>query len=297
MFDNIIGNEKIKNQLKSTIKNQKASHSYLFTGIEGIGKKLIAKEFCKTLLCLNPEENGYCNKCKSCIEFNTNNNPDAIYIEPEGNAIKINQIREMQIKVQEKPIISTHKTYIINDADKMTTEAQNCLLKTLEEPPKFVTIILIGTNENAILSTIKSRCMILHFEPIHDDEMQKYLKNNYQIEANQTMLQIFQGSIAKAIEQKDKSEIYENINTLIQNIQKSELPEFINQAEIIYQSKDEIQKILEYINTILIKKAKKENKYIKCITIVEDTKKRLKKNCNYDMSIDNMLFNMWREVN
>ena len=78
------------------------------------------------------------------------NNPDFMLIKPEGNSIKIEQIREMQKKVQEKPIISKNKVYIIDDADKMTNEAQNCLLKTLEEPPEFVTIILIGSNENEI---------------------------------------------------------------------------------------------------------------------------------------------------
>ena len=100
MFQNILGNQKIKDKLKKSIDEEKILHSYLFIGIEGIGKKLIAKEFAKAILCLNEEK--YCNNCKSCIEFDSNNNPDFLYIEPDGNNIKIEQIREMQKKNQEK---------------------------------------------------------------------------------------------------------------------------------------------------------------------------------------------------
>ena len=97
MFDKIIGNEEIQELLKQTIKSKRASHSYIFVGTEGIGKKQIAKEFAKSLLCL--EENKYCGKCKSCIEFDNNNNPDFILIEPEESSIKIEQIREILRKM------------------------------------------------------------------------------------------------------------------------------------------------------------------------------------------------------
>ena len=89
MFENIIGNSKIKQVLLNSVENNKTSHSYLFVGIEGIGKKMIATELAKMLLCL--DEKKYCNKCKSCIEFNSNNNPDFLCIEPDGNSIKLNK--------------------------------------------------------------------------------------------------------------------------------------------------------------------------------------------------------------
>ena len=98
----------------------------------------------------------------------------------------------------------------------MTVEAQNCLLKTLEEPPEFVTIILIGPNENSFLGTIKSRCMILHFEKISDEQIQKYLQDNHQTEINsKIMLEAFQGSIGKALEIKDKQELYQKTEKLL----------------------------------------------------------------------------------
>ena len=164
MFEKILGNERNKEILEKAIKLNKTSHSYLFWGTEGIGKKLIAKEVAKRILCL--EKNMQDCKCKSCIEFDSDNNPDFQLIEATDGKIKIDQIREMQRKIAEKPIISSQKVYLIDDADTMTVEAQNCLLKTLEEPPEYITIILICSNEDTMLSTIKSRCTRMHFEPI-----------------------------------------------------------------------------------------------------------------------------------
>lgn len=296
MFGHIIGNEKIKEELLNSINIGNISHSYLFLGTGGIGKKLIAKEFAKRILCTSNNNN--CTGCKSCIEFDTENNPDFLIIEPDGNSIKIEQIREFQRKVSEKPVISQRKVYIINDSDKMTVEAQNCLLKTLEEPPEFVTIILIGTNENNFLSTIKSRCMILHFEKIKEDEILKYLETNYNVKINsKIMIDAFQGSIGKAIEIKDKQEQYEKIENLIYGLEKMDIVDFANKADFIYSNKDDKIDILDYMEVILIDISKKIDKYAQTIEIIEQTKKKLQVNANYDMSIDDMLFKIWETVN
>ena len=296
-FDEIIGNEKTKEELKRSFEEDKVSHSYMFVGIEGIGKQLIAKAFAQMILCTNETEKG-CNKCKSCIEFQSQNHPDFLYIEPDGNSIKIEQIRYLQRKIQEKPIISNKKVYIINDADKMTQEAQNCLLKTLEEPPEYSTIILIGSNENAFLNTIKSRCMKLIFQPIASEEIKQYMEKTYGMNnINENMLEAFQGSIGKAIALKDKKEEYENIEKMIEKLDKTDMTELIGLGSALYQSKEEINDILEYMNIVLLKMTKENVKYANCIDIVENTKKRLHQNANYDMCIDNMIFNMWEEVN
>ena len=296
MFNNIIGNDKNKNILINTIKTERVSHSYIFCGIEGIGKKAIAKEFAKSILCLEKERP--CNKCKSCIEFNTNNNPDFFLLEPDSGKIKIEQIREMQKKVAEKPIISSKKVYVINDADTMTPEAQNCLLKTLEEPPEYITIILICSNENNLLSTIKSRCTRLYFEQLSNNDIKKYININFPDEnIDENILEIYQGSIGKIIKLREKRELYEKIEKIIEQLKEKDLIEIIQMSEEIYQSKEEINNILEYINILLLKMCKINLNYAKTINIVEDTKKRLKANSNYDMCIDNMLFNIWEEVN
>lgn len=294
MFEEIIGNAPIKEMLSKAVENKITSHSYLFVGIQGIGKKLLAKEFAKKILCLEEKPS---DTCKSCLEFETNNHPDFMCVEPDGNSIKIEQIRFLQKKIQEKPIISNKKVYIINDADTMTTEAQNCLLKTLEEPPEFATIILIGSQENAFLPTIKSRCMILHFQPIEDEKIKQYLEANYGITSmTQNRLKMFQGSIGKAITLKDKQEEYDKIETMIENLNRKDLIEIVQLAEPLYKAKEEIFEILEYINILLLNHAKDNYLYTNCIKIVENTKKRLKQNGNYDMCIDNLLFNMWEEL-
>lgn len=290
MFNKIVGNEEIQNLLKQAIKNNRTSHSYLFVGTEGIGKKQIAKEFAKALLCLNNDK--YCNTCKSCIEFDDNNNPDFVILEPDENSIKIEQIREIQRKVVEKPIISNQKVYIIDNSDKMTTEAQNCLLKTLEEPPKYITIILIGTNENAFLSTIKSRCTILRFKDISQHKIEEYLDSQKIYFKDKRILKACGGSIGKALEIKDRQEEYEGIHEFIENLAQENIIDIFKNTQILYNSKERIQDILQYINILLLELAKENYKYSECIEIIEDTKKRLQSNANYDMTIDNMLLKM-----
>lgn len=281
MFENVIGNKSIKNTLEKSIKTNQITHSYLMIGIQGIGKKLLAKEYAKEILGSN----------------DIINNPDFLCIEPDGNSIKIEQIRNLQKEIQEKPIISKKKVYIIDDADLMTKEAQNCLLKTLEEPPEFAVIILIGANENAFLPTIKSRCIILHFNRLSDLEIKSYLQEQYnELNVTQSMLDIAGGSIGRAINLKDKQEQYLKVEEIINILDKKDLIDIIQASEILYKSKEDINDILDYINIILLKKAKENYLYTNCIKIVENTKKRLAQNANYDMSIDDMLFKMWEEI-
>ena len=301
MFDDIIGNIKIKEILESAIKTNNILHSYLFVGTEGIGKSIFAKKFAKMILCVNENKQECNNKCEACIKFDNNNNPDFEFIEPDGNNIKIDQIRQMNSKVMEKPIISEKKVYIINDSEKMTKEAQNSLLKTLEEPPQYVVIILICSKENDLLNTIKSRCTKIKFNDLSNEEINEYLKlNNYGILEN-NFLNLSQGSIKKAIGVISSKELYEKISSLFNNIKNINKIEFIRNNEFLYKEKEKIGEILEYINVLIDNQMKNsiENKlnYINCINIVEDTKKRLKANSNFDMCIDNLLFSIWEEMN
>ena len=302
-FNNIIGNNNAKEILIKSIKNNTILHSYMFIGNEGIGKNLIAKQFAKMILCesFNKENLQQCGKCKSCIEFDSNNNPDFIYIEPDGKVIKIEQIRIMQSKIIEKPVISTKKVYIINNADLMTKEAQNCLLKTLEEPPEYIVIILIVSNENKILTTIKSRCMKIHFDKINDEEILKYLTDNCDINnPSRNILKMCDGSIGKCLDIKNKIEDYLKIEEIFEGFNNS-LVKVLNSAEILYKNKDNINEYLDYINVILYQYAqnnlRNNIKFINSIRIVEKTQQRLIGNSNYDMCIDYLIFNIWEEIN
>lgn len=295
MFEDIIGNNKIKRELTNLVELNRCPHSMLFIGTAGIGKRLIAREFAKMILC--EEEDKYCGKCKSCLEFDSNNNPDFGEIEPDGNNIKIDQIRELQKRIVESPIISQRKVYIINDADTATKEAQNALLKTLEEPPAFANIILIGSNESNFLSTIKSRCMILRFEDIAKEQIEGYLKKEFQmLEIPKVIISAASGSIGKAIKLKDKQDLYEATDKVINQLEMLDLIDVLKSAEIIYKSQEDKFEILDYMMTALFEKAKENIKYLDCLEIVQETKKRLKANSNYNMSIDNMIMTIWEEI-
>lgn len=296
IFNNIIGNETNKELLKNIINTNNIAHSYMFIGKDSIGKMLFAKEFAKAILCTNNDKP--CNICKSCIEFDTLNNPDFKIIEPDGNAIKIDQIRELVKRVYEKPIVSNKKVYIINDSNLMTKEAQNSLLKTLEEPPEYATIILIAPNDNLFLPTIKSRCTKIIFNKLTNEEILLILKNEYNYQkVSNLVLKIADGSVKKALKLREKENEYTKINNLYSNIENVSMIDIINSKEEIFKEKDQAVGILEYINLIFFDKINKNTKYIECIKIVEDTKDRLKKNNNFDMTIDNFNMTIWEEIN
>ena len=295
-FENLIGNSKIKETLNLIAEKNNVLNGYMFIGIEGIGKKLFAIEFAKMLLCT---ENGNkpCNHCKSCIEFSGNNNPDFKIIEPDGNSIKIEQIRLMNSKIIEKPITSSRKVYIINDSQKMTVEAQNCLLKTLEEPPEYATLILICNNEAQMLNTIKSRCTKINFNLINENELKEYIEKRTNEKLNDNILRLSEGSIRKALELNEKVELYSNLEKFINKIEQMKKTSIFSEAELLYRNTDDIQEILNYMNIEFFEKGKTNEKYLNCIEYIEQAKRRLKANSNYNMTIDNVLLKIWEEIN
>ena len=190
-FKDIIGNDEAKYYLIESIKKNNIPHAYMFIGEDGIGKKMIALEYAKKIMCENNLDEA-CNKCKSCKIFDSMNHPDFFMLEPDGNNIKIEQIRSIKSKIYEKPIVSDKKVYIINDSQKMTIESQNSLLKILEEPPEYIVIILIVSNQNLILDTIKSRCNKVLFNKIDNSLLKNFLIKSYNFEnINDNLLELF----------------------------------------------------------------------------------------------------------
>ena len=163
-FQDIIGQEQIKEHLQNALKAGKISHAYIINGEKSSGKEFIAKVFAMALQCEAPKENTEvqipCQECHSCRQALSGNQPDIIKVmHDKANTISVDDIREqISNDVTVKPYSSPYKIYIMNEAEKMTTQAQNALLKTLEEPPEYVVILLLTTNVNALLPTILSRC-------------------------------------------------------------------------------------------------------------------------------------------
>ena len=288
MFENIIGNDEIKEELKKTINTKKIANSYIFSGIEGIGKRQLAREFAKNIMCL---QGGDCkDTCESCKKFEEKSNPNYEEInsnEYKKDIITIDQIREKIVnKAYEKPIISNKKVYVINDADKMNEPAQNALLKTLEEPPQYVVIILIVSNDNAILPTIKSRCVIVKFNSLTNDEIKKIIGN-----VSDEELEILNGSLKGYSEIEEKVVQYKEIKNTIERLKNDQLLDVLNNSDILYQGKDEAINLLNYMNIYLFK----EN-FFDEIKYVEEAKKKILYNNNYEMTIDNLLMKMWNNI-
>lgn len=287
MFENLVGNEKVKEYLNSTIENKNISHSFIFVGKPGIGKKQFAHQYAEMIMCL---QDGKCDgnsvKCDSCIKFEGNANPDYAEITPDGKTLKIEQIRNLQARIVEKPITSIRKVYVIDDADLMSEESQNCLLKTLEEPPEYAVIILIVSNESKILPTIKSRCVIIKFQPLTSKEI-KQVKP----ELSDDLIQLLEGSLLNAENIEQKKEQYAQLSNLVNVLENKQLVEVFNSADLLYKGKDDIITLLEYLNLIFFSRNE-----INAIPIIEKTKKKILANNNYDMTIDYCLMNIWDEL-
>ena len=287
MFENLVGNEKVKEYLNSTIENKNISHSFMFVGKPGIGKKQFAHQYAEMIMCL---QDGKCDgnsaKCDSCVKFEGNANPDYAEITPDGKTLKIEQIRNLQARIVEKPITSRRKVYVIDDADLMSEESQNCLLKTLEEPPEYAVIILIVSNESRILPTIKSRCVIIKFQPLTSKEI-KQVKP----ELSDDLIQLLEGSLQDAENIEQKKEQYAQLLNLVNVLENKQLVEVFNSADLLYKGKDDIITLLEYLNLIFFSRNE-----INAIPIIEKTKKKILANNNYDMTIDYCLMNIWDEL-
>jgi DNA polymerase III subunit delta' len=169
-FENIIGHEKSKSLLRMFLENKNIPHAFLFYGQEGIGKKLVAKEFAKHLFC---ETGTACARCSPCIKLDRGSHPDLIVIEGD-NSIGIDQSRMLSKEICEYPYESEKRVIIIDQAETLTREAANALLKTLEEPPPYNHFFLITSAEQEVPATIRSRCNRVFFAPLSREQLKQF---------------------------------------------------------------------------------------------------------------------------
>ena len=267
-FDGVVGHEEIISHLQNAIRLGKVSHAYLFGGEHGSGKKLLASLFAMTLQC---QEHGIepCMKCASCKKALNKNHPDIINITHEKpNSIGIDEIRDQLINdVGIKPYESPYKIYIVNDADKLTLQAQNALLKTIEEPPAYAVVMLLADNPDALLPTITSRCVILSLKPVGDRLVKDYLMDRMHIPDYQAEVQasFAQGNVGKAKQMANSAEfteLTENALRILKHSREMEVYELVDAIKIMSAEKQNIYDYLDlftmWFRDVLLFKATKE---------------------------------------
>lgn len=267
-FDGVVGHEEIITHLQNAIRLEKVSHAYIFSGERGTGKKLLASLFAMTLQC---EEHGIspCMKCESCKKALSKNHPDIISITHEKpNSIGIEEIREQLINdVEIRPYSGRFKIYIIDEAQKLTLQAQNALLKTIEEPPAYAVIILLTDNLDILLPTITSRCVTLGLKPVSDNMVKNYLMDqmnipDYQAEVDASFAQGNIGKAKRAATSAEFSELMQNALKILKNSKEMQLYELIAVMKEMSQEKQNIYDYLDlfamWFRDVLLFKATRE---------------------------------------
>lgn len=249
LFNDFEGNELLKDYFHKAIKQNHLAHSYIFEGPSGLGKKTFATELARILVCSDDETP--CGVCNSCHMINSKNHPDVLYVEKKGKtSTKIDDVRSAISDMNIKPFQSAHKIIIINAADTLTVEAQNALLKPIEEPPVYGICILICEKISNLLPTIISRCVRIRFSPLSNEYIMQYLieKGIDSMQAD-VYTTLSEGSLGKAKEMVENEEFLslrkESIN-FISKIQECDIATLYDTAKEVSEYKEDVPKILNF---------------------------------------------------
>ncbi len=320
-FADIIGQEQIKEHLRNAVATGQVSHAYIINGERSSGKEFIARVFAMALQC---ERDGVepCGECHSCRQALSNNQPDIIYVGHEKpNTIGVEDIRtQINGDIVVKPYSSPRKIYIMNEGEKMTAQAQNALLKTLEEPPAYAVILILTTQVEALLPTILSRCVVLNMKPVPDALVKKYLMEELGVpdyKAN-ICVAFARGNVGKA-KLLASSEEFEKVKdeaiTLVKYINDMEISEIVKAIKKINEYKFDVNDYLDilsawYRDVLLFKATRDVNSLIfkeeiqqimrvsdrstyegieNIVKALEQAKRRLEANVNFDLTMELLL--------
>ena len=320
-FKDVVGHRDIIQYIQDAVQQNKVSHAYILNGQRGSGKKMLAKLFAMTLQC-ESDRSDPCGEWRSCIQANNGKQPDIITVKHEKPAsISVDDIRtQVNGDIMIKPYSSPYKVYIIPDADLLTVQAQNALLKTIEEPPEYAVIFLLTENADSLLPTIRSRCVMLKLRNIKDKLVKKYLMEQLQVPDYQAELcaAFAQGNIGRAMllaKSEHFNEIKEEAIQLLKYINEMELHEIVSAIKEINKYKLEVADYLDIITIwyrdVLLYKAtadvdglvfSDQLKYIKeraskssyegienILEAIEKAKSRIKANVNFDLLMELLL--------
>lgn len=320
-FKHVVGHKATIAHLKTAIQTDKLSHAYILSGEDGMGKNLLAGAFVQTLLCEDKlTEIDACGTCKSCLQAISGNHPDIIRVTHEKASIGVDDIRiQVNNDILIKPYSSKYKIYIIDESEKMTEQAQNALLKTLEEPPAYGIILLLTNNLSALLPTILSRCITLKLKSVAQNEIEEFLMKEHKIPDYLAELSaVFaQGNVGKALQfasSEEFSQMKNDVLHLLKYIDEMELYELIDRLKTFSENKDSIQHYLDFIilwfrDVLMYKVTRDVNQLIyksefsdiakqanirsyegleNIIKAIEKAKVRLNANVNFDITIELM---------
>lgn len=320
-FSDIIGHEDIVKHFKSSIELSKVSHAYILNGEKGVGKKTLASVVAKSLQCESGEADP-CGKCRSCLQVETGNQPDIIWVKHEKpNIISVDEIRTQIINdIDLKPYSSRYKIYIVPDSQMMNQQAQNALLKTLEEPPEYAIIMLLTNNVDKFLPTILSRCIVLNFKPVEPLHMIEYLVTNVGVDQEKARFctDFAQGNLGKAVRlaiSPDYNDIREDSVRLLRRISDMEMDEIIQAVKNMGKYKLDITDYIDIMtmwfrDILMVKISNSPNKIIfkhefsimkkqasrisyegieKILEAMDKLKVRLEANVNFDIAMELML--------
>jgi len=242
-FAEIVGQEDAKKLLKNAVISGNHSHAYILSGEKGSGKMMLAEAFATMLQCENPSDDA-CMECHSCKQSLSRNNPDIIYVtREEGKAnIGVDVVREKIVNdVDIKPYSNKYKIYIVDEAERMNQQAQNAILKTIEEPPEYAIIILLTANHNAFLQTILSRCVLIQMKSVDTESIKNILKNKYEtVDYQANMVASFaQGNVGKAIALATDSSFNDVKNRVVSLCKKAGKMEEVQIADEVKAIKEE----------------------------------------------------------
>ncbi len=329
MNTKILGRESLVEYMKSAAGGESFSHAYIFDGEKGMGKLFLAKEFAKMIFCSDKavkdgKFEGYCGKCTTCKQTDSGNNPDIIYVEPDKpTTISVEEIRSKVVSTAEIFPYGRYKIYIIKEAEKMNEQAQNALLKTIEEPPEYVIIILLTANKNRLLPTIRSRCVTLDIKPISQDVIKNYLLEEFKVVdyVADMAAKFSAGNVGRAVRYALSDDFTDMKNQVVKILRNLDKESISNEIESIMRLEDyqkEINDCIElmilWFRDLLVLKAtgdanrllfKDEYKTLKeqivkreystiekAIEAMEKTKLRLNAHVKFDAAIEIMLMYM-----
>ncbi len=254
-FREIIGHQNIIDHFRKAIELHKVGHAYILNGPDRSGKRMLAEAFAETLQC---EKGGAdpCHECRFCKQTESRNNPDIIYVQHEKpNTVSVDDIRTQVVNdVDIRPYACAYKIYIIDEAEKMNEQAQNALLKTIEEPPSYAVILLLTNNADRFLPTILSRCVRLNLTPVKDEEIRSYLVSHCGIDEDEARFAaaFAQGNVGKAVSlasSENFKEIRYAVITLLKRIDRMDLQEVVSAVKKINEYKLDID---DYFDIALV---------------------------------------------